>query len=79
MLKKAVLLLNMGGPGKLEEVEIFLKNMFNDPFILSIKSSFCRKILAFIITFFRKKKSRRKLSANRRRIADKCTYNLACK
>ena len=47
----------MGGPGKLEEVEIFLKNMFNDPFILSIKSSFCHKILAFIITFFRKKKA----------------------
>ena len=40
MLKKAILLLNMGGPGKLEEVEIFLKNMFNDPFILSIKSSY---------------------------------------
>lgn len=57
MLKKAILLLNMGGPGKLEEVEIFLKNMFNDPFILSIKPSFCRKILAFIITFFRKKKA----------------------
>lgn len=39
----------MGGPNNLSEVEIFLKNMFNDPFILSIKSDFWRSVLAALI------------------------------
>ena len=48
-MKKALILLNMGGPNNLSEVEVFLKNMFNDPFILGIKSDFWRSVLAAII------------------------------
>lgn len=45
----AVVLLNMGGPNNLFEVELFLKNMFADPLILSVKSPFMRKIIANMI------------------------------
>ncbi|WP_180999287.1 ferrochelatase, partial [Campylobacter concisus] len=31
-MKKALLLLNMGGANSLDDVEIFLTNMFNDPY-----------------------------------------------
>lgn len=48
-MKKALILLNMGGPNNLSEVEVFLKNMFNDPFILGIKSDFWRSVLASLI------------------------------
>ena len=48
-MKKALILLNMGGPNNLSEVEVFLKNMFNDPFILDIKSGFWRSVLAALI------------------------------
>lgn len=34
-MKKAILLLNMGGPNNLDEVKMFLHNMFNDPRIIS--------------------------------------------
>ncbi|EFK97031.1 ferrochelatase [sediment metagenome] len=34
-MKKAILLLNMGGPNNLDEVKMFLHNMFNDPQIIS--------------------------------------------
>jgi len=30
-MKKAVILFNLGGPNKLENVEPFLFNLFNDP------------------------------------------------
>jgi len=33
-MRRGVLLLNMGGPNKIEEVELFLRNMFADPRIL---------------------------------------------
>nr|WP_314234077.1 ferrochelatase [uncultured Campylobacter sp.] len=48
-MKKALILLNMGGPNNLSEVEVFLKNMFNDPFILGVKSGFWRSVLASLI------------------------------
>ena len=48
-MRKALILLNMGGPNNLGEVELFLKNMFNDPFILGVKSDFWRSVLAAII------------------------------
>lgn len=48
-IKEAVVLLNMGGPNNLFEVETFLKNMFNDPLILTIKNSFMRKFVANMI------------------------------
>mgnify|MGYP000529990073 CR=1 FL=1 len=37
-MKRAVILFNLGGPDKLESVEPFLFNLFNDPAIISIPS-----------------------------------------
>ncbi|AQW84004.1 ferrochelatase [Campylobacter pinnipediorum subsp. pinnipediorum] len=54
-MKKMILLLNMGGPQNLDEVKVFLKNMFNDPYILGVKSNFIRKTLACLITNLRAK------------------------
>ncbi|GMB95914.1 ferrochelatase [Helicobacter sp. NHP22-001] len=56
--REAVVLLNMGGPNNLYEVEVFLTNMFNDPYILAIKSPFWRKLLASFIVKMRKEKSK---------------------
>lgn len=47
----------MGGPNNLMEVEVFLKNMFNDPNILTMKSGTVRKLVATMITFFRTESS----------------------
>lgn len=33
-MKKAIILMNMGGPNNLTEVDVFLKNMFNDKYII---------------------------------------------
>ncbi len=55
--KEAVILLNMGGPNNLEEVEVFLTNMFNDKNILTMKSSLLRKFVATMITFGRTEKA----------------------
>lgn len=55
--KEAIILLNMGGPNDLSEVEVFLKNMFNDPNILTMKSGAMRKFVATMITFFRTESS----------------------
>ena len=55
--QKALILLNMGGPNNLHEVELFLKNMFNDPHILSISSKRGRKYLAGLITTLRVEKA----------------------
>lgn len=46
---KVVYFLNMGGVNKLDECELFLKNMFNDENILDIKSAFLRKMISFFI------------------------------
>ncbi|MGB2553267.1 ferrochelatase [Campylobacter sp. MOP51] len=56
-MKRLLLLLNMGGPNNLSEVEVFLKNMFNDPCILGIKNKFLRKFIAFMITRSRLKEA----------------------
>lgn len=53
-MKKAVILLNMGGADNLDQVEVFLKNMFRDKYILGIKNDFLRKFVAFLITKMRK-------------------------
>ncbi|WP_104687053.1 ferrochelatase [Helicobacter felis] len=55
--KEAVVLLNMGGPNHLDEVALFLTNMFNDPYILSINPPKLRKLLARFITNNRLQKS----------------------
>ena len=39
-MKKAVILFNLGGPDKLENVEPFLFNLFNDPAILNLPGIF---------------------------------------
>ena len=47
----------MGGPNNLDEVEIFLKNMFADKNILTMKSNLLRKFVGGMITFTRTEKS----------------------
>jgi len=48
MTKKAVILFNLGGPDKLESVEPFLFNLFNDPAIMSIPTIFRYPLAKFI-------------------------------
>ncbi len=55
--KEAIVLLNMGGPNNLDEVEVFLKNMFNDKNILTMKSDLMRKFVGGMITFSRTESS----------------------
>ena len=47
-MKRALLLLNMGGPNSVEEVELFLRNMFADKNILPM-NPYMRKFVANII------------------------------
>lgn len=56
-MKEAIVLLNMGGPNNLREVEMFLTNMFNDPAIIRTKSSLLRRFIAGMITLARTEKS----------------------
>ena len=48
-MKKAVILFNLGGPDKIENVEPFLFNLFNDPAILNLPN-FLRYPLAKLIS-----------------------------
>jgi len=57
MAKEAVVLLNMGGPNNLDEVEVFLKNMFSDKYILTMKSKALRKMIGGLIVFNRTESS----------------------
>ncbi|MBU0720620.1 ferrochelatase [bacterium] len=57
MKKEAIILLNMGGPNNLEEVEMFLTNMFSDKNILTMKSNLLRKLVGGLITFTRTESS----------------------
>jgi len=56
-MKRAVVLLNMGGPNNLDEVEVFLNNMFNDKRIISAPKPI-RMIIAKLITWQRKKEAK---------------------
>ncbi len=47
-MRKAVILFNLGGPDKLESVEPFLFNLFNDPAIISIPSIIRYPLAKFI-------------------------------
>ena len=47
-MKKAVILFNLGGPDKLDSVEPFLFNLFNDPAIISVPSFFRYLLAKFI-------------------------------
>ena len=51
-MKKALLLLNMGGPNNVEEVEMFLRNMFSDKNILTM-DRYTRALVKEIIIFNR--------------------------
>ncbi|MEA1891170.1 MAG: ferrochelatase [Campylobacterota bacterium] len=55
--KEAIVLLNMGGPNNLDEVEMFLKNMFADKNILTMKSDLLRSFIGTMITFTRTESS----------------------
>ena len=49
--KKAIVFLNMGAPRDLDEVGVFLKNMFNDENIITVKNKLIRKLIAsYIVT-----------------------------
>ncbi len=56
-MKKAVVLMNMGGPNNLDEVEVFLKNMFNDKYIIGVPQPI-RAMIGFMITNLRKKEAK---------------------
>lgn len=51
--KKALVLLNMGGARSKEELEVFLRNMFNDKNILTINNETIRSIVASFIVMTR--------------------------
>ena len=57
MKKEAIILLNMGGPNNLNEVEMFLKNMFADKNILTMKSDLMRAFIGGLIVFNRTESS----------------------
>lgn len=57
MKKEAIVLLNMGGPNNLDEVAVFLKNMFADKNILTMKSNLLRKFIGSMIVLTRTKSS----------------------
>jgi len=48
-MKKAVVLLNMGGVRSKDELKVFLQNMFNDKYILTIKNDIIRSMIAYFI------------------------------
>lgn len=60
-MKKAILLLNMGGANSLDDVEVFIRNMFNDKHILNIDSELIRSIIGNIIIWSRAGKSKENL------------------
>jgi len=57
MGRVGVLLLNLGGPDKLEDVRPFLYNLFADPEIIRLPLPFLQKPLAWLISTLRSKKS----------------------
>ncbi|MCS6812418.1 MAG: ferrochelatase [Cyanobacteria bacterium] len=57
MGKVGVLLLNLGGPDKLEDVRPFLYNLFVDPEIIRLPSPLLQAPLAWLISTLRAKKS----------------------
>ena len=57
MARVGVLLLNLGGPDKLEDVQPFLYNLFSDPEIIRLPFSWLQKPLAWFISTRRSKTS----------------------
>ncbi len=52
-MKRAILLMNMGGPSNLDEVELFLSNMFNDKHVINAPKPI-RRLISKLITWQRK-------------------------
>lgn len=61
-MKRAILLMNMGGPNNLDEVEVFLNNMFNDKRIISAPKPL-RMLIAKLITWKRKEEAKNNYAA----------------
>ena len=61
-MKRAIVLLNMGGPNNLDEVEVFLNNMFNDKRIISAPKPI-RMMVAKLITWTRKREAKSSYTA----------------
>lgn len=61
-MKKAIVLMNMGGPNNVDEVEVFLKNMFNDKYIIGAPQPI-RAMIGFMITTLRKKEAKENYKA----------------
>jgi len=57
MGRLGVLLLNLGGPDKLEDVRPFLYNLFSDPEIIRLPSPLLQAPLAWLISNLRAKQS----------------------
>lgn len=55
-MKKAIVLMNMGGPNNLGEVKVFLKNMFNDKYIIGAPQPI-RYFIGLMITTMRNKEA----------------------
>jgi len=60
-MRKAIVLMNMGGPNNLDEVKVFLKNMFNDKNIIGAPQPI-RALIGFIITTSRIKEAKHNYS-----------------
>jgi protoporphyrin/coproporphyrin ferrochelatase len=56
-MKKALVLLNMGAARNKDELEVFLRNMFNDENILTIKNTTIRSMIASFIVMTRLNKA----------------------
>jgi ferrochelatase len=56
-MKLGILLFNLGGPEKLEDVKPFLYQLFSDPEIVHVKWSPLRKAIAYTIATLRRKTS----------------------
>ncbi len=61
-MKRAIVLMNMGGPNNLNEVEVFLNNMFNDKRIISAPKPI-RMLIAKLITWRRKEEAKSNYAA----------------
>lgn len=57
-MKKAIVFLNMGAPRNLDEVEVFLRNMFTDKNIITVKSGMLRSFIASSIIRGRKSEAK---------------------
>src|SRR5690349_15112805 len=56
-MKLGILLFNLGGPEKLEDVKPFLYRLFSDPEIVHVQWSPLRKAIAYTIATLRRKTS----------------------